>query len=131
MFIKIEEFLYFYDCSLRADHSYHKVRSELWSTFLDAFATFAVPNAIPINSTTFNQVKTYLCSKNDMSNLDDKRLAFEAAVNEIMNRVKTTFKVSVKKSRFKPVTFDPQQIVELPEESKAPDRSSSVGKEEL
>jgi hypothetical protein len=87
MFIKLAEFLYFYDKALRADHTFHKVRQELWNLFMLSYTSFNLPGVMPLPPSTFLQIKTYLCSRNDMTNPDDKRLAFEVAIQAIFERI--------------------------------------------
>jgi hypothetical protein len=70
--------------------SYFKARRDLWNIFSHIFhMNFAVPdNAVEILPDTFTQIWHFLTSRNDTVN-DDKRLAFTAAVNSLMEVVRT------------------------------------------
>lgn len=146
MFVKVKEFVFFYDQALRSDHTYHKVRKDLWDSFLAAFSTVPVPKSVKITPNTFNQIKSYLCSRNDSTNSDDKRLAFETSIQNLREVVSNEVVVKPREieskvlymsthgSKLSPIkngldrislAFDDEEIADL---SSDEEEGSSVGK---
>lgn len=128
MFIKIKEFIFFYDQALRSDHTFHKVRKNLWDIFLTCYSTFEVDNCVALRPNTFAQLKGYLCAKNDHLN-DDKRLAFESSLQELYSVVGNELKVSSSRKNRKLITIHANELsVPLNPEL---DDGSPEGKEEV
>jgi hypothetical protein len=94
MWISPKEYLQFYNRALVTDHTYHRARKELWDQFVRGFSAF--PNGgMKIEESKFVQIKSYLCTKNDSNNSDDKRLAFETAIIDIYNAIIREFKTKI------------------------------------
>jgi len=85
----------FYDLALKSDHTFHRTRKDLWEVFVDAFTAFPQPGYITLLPSRFNAIKGYLCSRNEMTNSDDKRLAFETALYNVYESVVDNFKLEV------------------------------------
>lgn len=98
MYIHPRKYLKFYDAALKVDHTYHRARKDLWDLFVESFSAFHQPGYVPIITSRFNALKTYLCSRNDTSNSDDKRLAFEVALVSTFESVLDTVNLQVEPS---------------------------------
>lgn len=87
MYISPKKYLRFYDSALKVDHTFHRARKDLWELFIESFSSYHQPGYIPLIPSRFNAIKGYLCSRNEMLNSEDKRLAFEVAIVQIYESV--------------------------------------------
>jgi len=79
----LDDFSVWCDDAERTDVTYHRARRELWVRLADLHKRYTVWTRRLVPSSQWNSIKSALTSRNETMS-DDKRLAFDTAVQEVV-----------------------------------------------